>query len=60
MANGDRSGVELPEGVKLYFEREGLSGPGVVVLPLAGDASTRRYFRVIERGQSRCVISALP
>jgi N-acetylmuramate 1-kinase len=44
----------LPEAVTAYLERSGLGAEATTVLPLTGDASDRRYFRVLRRdGPSR-------
>ena len=44
----------LPERVTAYLERSGLGAEATTVLPLTGDASDRRYFRVLRRnGPSR-------
>jgi hypothetical protein len=39
----------LPDRVKTYLERSGLGADVRRVLPLTGDASDRRYFRVMRR-----------
>jgi aminoglycoside/choline kinase family phosphotransferase len=45
---------DLPERVTAYLERSGLGAEATTVLPLTGDASDRRYFRVLRRnGPSR-------
>jgi N-acetylmuramate 1-kinase len=44
----------LPDRVTTYLERSGLAGEIATVLPLTGDASDRRYFRLLRRaGPSR-------
>jgi len=40
-------GVELRERIDLYLRDSGLAGPSARVVPLTGDASDRRYFRII-------------
>ncbi len=59
---GERAGesvVQSPEGEALaqvrafLVERRGRSGAEVSVTPLSGDASTRRYFRLQEKGRSQ-------
>ena len=40
-------GVELHERIELYLRDSGLGGPSARVVPLTGDASDRRYFRII-------------
>jgi N-acetylmuramate 1-kinase len=48
------SASDLPERVTAYLERSGLGAEATTVLPLTGDASDRRYFRVLRRnGPSR-------
>ncbi|MCU0257194.1 MAG: phosphotransferase [Vicinamibacterales bacterium] len=47
----------LPEAIHAYLERAGLAADGAVVLPLTGDASDRRYFRVIRRGAPSLVLA---
>ncbi len=43
------SAPDLPERVTAYLERSGLGAEATTVLPLTGDASDRRYFRVLRR-----------
>lgn len=44
----------LPDRITAYLERSGLATEATTVLPLTGDASDRRYFRVLRRrGPSR-------
>ena len=40
-------GVQLRERIDGYLEASGLGGPNPRVVPLTGDASDRRYFRII-------------
>jgi aminoglycoside/choline kinase family phosphotransferase len=40
-------GLELRERIDQYLRATGLGGPGARVVPLTGDASDRRYFRII-------------
>ena len=49
--------VPLPDPISTYLERSGLAASGARVLPLTGDASDRRYFRVIPRGGETCVLA---
>jgi len=51
---------DLPEGVRAYLARTGHLAQNVLVVSLAGDASTRRYLRVIDRGTSLFVVSLYP
>jgi aminoglycoside/choline kinase family phosphotransferase len=44
----------LPDRVTAYLDRSGLGAEAMTVLPLTGDASDRKYFRVLRRaGASR-------
>ncbi len=47
----------LPEPVLAYLSRESLDDGRAIVLPLTGDASDRRYFRVIRPGHSSVVLA---
>ena len=40
-------GVQLRGRIDRYLDTSGLGGPNPRVVPLTGDASDRRYFRVI-------------
>src|SRR5580693_5909354 len=40
-------GVEPRDRIDRYLQAHGLDGPGTGVVPLTGDASDRRYFRII-------------
>ena len=40
-------GVEPRDRIDRYLQANGLDGPGTGVVPLTGDASDRRYFRII-------------
>ncbi len=48
----------LPEGLEDFLERAGWGGS--IVLPLAGDASFRRYFRIHHGDRSAMVMDAPP
>jgi hypothetical protein len=39
----------LPANISTYLERSGMAPRVSSVLPLTGDASDRRYFRVLRR-----------
>jgi aminoglycoside/choline kinase family phosphotransferase len=39
------------------LQRAGLAGPGVRVVPLTGDASTRQYFRILRPGNPSVVLA---
>jgi len=45
----------LPPSVSEYLERAKIPAPRVV--PLTGDASDRRYFRILSRNRESCVLS---
>ena len=49
------SDPQLPAGVAGYLERAGVTGARV--LPLTGDASDRRYFRVLSRDDAPFVLA---
>ena len=51
-------GVELRERIDRYLAANGLEGPGTRVVPLTGDASDRRYFRII-RPEGDSIVLAL-
>ena len=45
------------ERIGAYLQRTGLSGPRARVVPLTGDASDRRYFRVIQPNEPSIVLA---
>jgi aminoglycoside/choline kinase family phosphotransferase len=47
----------LPGPILAYLERSGLGARQAKVVPLTGDASDRRYFRVIEPGGAGLVLA---
>lgn len=47
----------LPEAITRYLERAGLQPPRALVVPLTGDASDRRYFRVLRRDGASIVLA---
>jgi aminoglycoside/choline kinase family phosphotransferase len=49
--------LEPKERINAYLERNGLSGRSPHVVPLTGDASDRRYFRVLVPGDASIVLS---
>jgi N-acetylmuramate 1-kinase len=51
-----RKPAALPERVAAYLARSGLAGKSSV-LPLTGDASDRKYFRVLKRGGQSIVLA---
>ena len=46
--NSHPAPVPVPDVVSAYLARTGLAQRSARVVPLTGDASDRRYFRVIE------------
>src|SRR5206468_1208406 len=44
---GTADGIQLRERIDQYLRVTGLGGPNARVVPLTGDASDRRYFRII-------------
>jgi N-acetylmuramate 1-kinase len=55
-----RENAEIRDRVQEYLERRGLSAPGVRVVPLTGDASDRRYFRLLRPDEPSRVLSLYP
>jgi aminoglycoside/choline kinase family phosphotransferase len=49
--------VRLPSRVETYLTRSGLAEKAVSVIPLTGDASDRKYFRVIRRRAPSLVVA---
>ena len=49
--------LPLPDAITAYLARTGFSGPRTLVLPLSGDASDRRYFRVMPRDGDTFVLA---
>jgi N-acetylmuramate 1-kinase len=49
--------VPVPESVTAYLARRGLDPQKTRVVPITGDASDRRYFRVIESDGSTSVLA---
>ena len=47
----------LPDPITAYLTRTGHADPRTLVLPLTGDASDRRYFRVIPRDGETFVLA---
>jgi len=55
-----RPDTPLPDAVLAYLERAGLAGTGATVVPLSGDASDRRYFRLRQPGHPSVVLALHP
>ncbi|HOC16683.1 MAG TPA: phosphotransferase [Vicinamibacterales bacterium] len=49
--------VQVPEPVLHYLDRQGFAARSARVVPLTGDASDRRYFRIIETDGSTSVLA---
>src|SRR5262245_11105119 len=47
----------LPDNITTYLDRSGMAGRVSSVLPLTGDASDRRYFRVLRRAEPSVVFA---
>jgi N-acetylmuramate 1-kinase len=47
----------LPDRVQTYLDRSGLSAQASAVMPLTGDASDRRYFRILQRQAPSLVLA---
>jgi aminoglycoside/choline kinase family phosphotransferase len=47
----------VPEPVRHYLDRRGFAARGARVVPLTGDASDRRYFRLIEADGTTSVLA---
>ncbi len=52
-----RSNVPLPAGITQYLVRAGHQDDGTRVVPLTGDASDRRYFRLLPRDGHSLVLA---
>lgn len=52
--------ADIRDRVKEYLERRGLCAPGVRVVPLTGDASDRRYFRLLRPDEPSRVLALYP
>jgi aminoglycoside/choline kinase family phosphotransferase len=52
-----RTSAALPDRVQAYLKRSGLESGAVTVHPLTGDASDRRYFRVLRRTDPPVVLA---
>jgi aminoglycoside/choline kinase family phosphotransferase len=52
-------GAELRDRIDQYLRENGLDGDGTTVVPLTGDASDRRYFRVIRPDREPSLVLAL-
>ena len=55
--NAHPAAVPVPEPVSAYLARRGLDAQKTRVVPLTGDASDRRYFRVIEADGTTSVLA---
>src|SRR5437870_4637030 len=50
-------GPELRDRIDQYLRESGLAGKGAKVVPLTGDASDRRYFRILPRDGPSVVLA---
>mgnify|MGYP003586344249 CR=1 FL=1 len=57
MTNVRSEAVMVPEPVRQYLTRRGFAARAARVVPLTGDASDRRYFRLIEANGSTSVLA---
>lgn len=55
--NAHPAAVPVPETIGTYLARRGYDRQATRVVPLTGDASDRRYFRLIEAGGSTSVLA---
>jgi aminoglycoside/choline kinase family phosphotransferase len=55
--NSHPAPVPVPDAVSAYLDRTGFSRQSARVVPLTGDASDRRYFRIIEAGGATSVLA---
>jgi N-acetylmuramate 1-kinase len=57
MSLGAQHDAAVRDRVDRYLQRTGLAAGGARVVPLTGDASDRRYFRVLQGGQPSFVLA---
>jgi aminoglycoside/choline kinase family phosphotransferase len=55
--NARPAAVPLPEAIAAYVERRGLDREATRIVPLTGDASDRRYFRLIDASGATSVLA---
>lgn len=55
--NAHPAAVPVPESVSAYLARRGFDPEKTRVVPITGDASDRRYFRLIEAGGATSVLA---
>ncbi|HEX7486185.1 MAG TPA: phosphotransferase [Vicinamibacterales bacterium] len=55
--NAHPSAGPIPDSIKAYLARRGEDRAGTRVVPLTGDASDRRYFRLIDAAGSTSVLA---
>jgi N-acetylmuramate 1-kinase len=55
-----RAPDDLRERINRFLEETGVASRGVTVVPLTGDASDRRYYRVLVRGDAAQVLAVHP
>jgi hypothetical protein len=57
---GSPDGSEVRDRIDEFLKQTGLTGRGATVVPLTGDASDRRYFRVLVRNEPSQVLAVHP
>src|SRR5215831_19444708 len=60
MERSTADGIDVRERIDAFLGEAGLTSSGAKVVPLTGDASDRRYFRVLLRGESAQVLAVHP
>ncbi|HEX5110965.1 MAG TPA: phosphotransferase [Vicinamibacterales bacterium] len=55
-----RAPDDLRERISRFLEETGIASRGVTVVPLTGDASDRRYYRILVRGDATQVLAVHP
>src|SRR5262245_25062997 len=58
--NERRAPDDLRDRINRFLEETGVAARGVTVVPLTGDASDRRYYRVLGRGDAPQVLAVHP
>ena len=58
--NERRAPDDLRDRINRFLDETGVAARGVTVVPLTGDASDRRYYRVLVRGNAPQVLAVHP
>jgi N-acetylmuramate 1-kinase len=58
--NERRAADDLRDRINRFLDETGVAARGVTVVPLTGDASDRRYYRVLVRGDAPQVLAVHP